>query len=80
MRGEDRLSGSLFSYVDLEARVPARHPLRLIRGIVNDVLGSLSTDFAAVFHGACADGEPQRSGGRRERDDRVGHGGTRSRP
>ena len=28
MRGEDRLSGSLFSYVDLEARVPARHPLR----------------------------------------------------
>ena len=49
MRGEDRLSGSLFSYVDLEARVPARHPLRLIREIVNDVLGSLSADFASAY-------------------------------
>ena len=28
MRGEDRRSGSLFSYVDLEARVAADHPLR----------------------------------------------------
>ena len=49
MRGEDRLSGSLFSYVDLEARVPARHPLRLIREIVNDVLGSLSADFVSAY-------------------------------
>jgi len=49
VRGEDRLSGSLFSYVDLEARVPARHPLRLIREIVNDVLGSLSADFASAY-------------------------------
>ena len=49
MRGEDRLSGSLFSYVDLEARVPALHPLRLIREIVNDVLGSLSADFASAY-------------------------------
>ena len=31
MRGEDRRSGSLFSYVDLEARVGADHPLRTIR-------------------------------------------------
>jgi hypothetical protein len=30
MRGEDRQSGGLFSYVDLEARVPADHPLRPI--------------------------------------------------
>ena len=49
MRGEDRLSGSLFSYVDLEAGVPARHPLRLIREIVSDVLGSLSADFASAY-------------------------------
>ncbi len=49
MRGEDRLSGSLFSYVDLEDRVPADHPLRLIRGIVNDVLGSLSGAFEAHY-------------------------------
>ena len=49
MRGEDRSSGSLFSYVDLEARVPARHPLRLIRSIVNDVLDSLSSEFEALY-------------------------------
>ncbi len=49
MRGQDGSSGSLFSYVDLEARVPARHPLRVIRGIVNEVLGSLSSEFAALY-------------------------------
>jgi len=31
MRGDDRESGSLFSYVDLEARVPQDHPLRPMR-------------------------------------------------
>ena len=31
MRGGDRRSGSLFSYVDLEARVPAEHSLRALR-------------------------------------------------
>ena len=35
MRGTDEASGSLFSYVDLEDRSPARHPLRKIRQIVN---------------------------------------------
>ena len=49
MRGEDRKSGSLFSYVDLDERVPGDHPLRLIRGIVNDVLEGLSADFEAVY-------------------------------
>ena len=34
MRGEDERSGSLFSYVDLEAPVPKGHPLRMIRAIV----------------------------------------------
>ena len=38
MRGSDERSGGLFSYVDLEDRVPAQHPLRLIRRIVNEVL------------------------------------------
>ena len=31
MRGSDQHSGSLFSYVDLEMRVPKDHPLRAIR-------------------------------------------------
>ena len=41
MRGSDARSGSLFSYVDLEQRVPAKHPLRVIKTIVDDVLVSL---------------------------------------
>ena len=49
MRGQDDRSGSLFSYIDLEDRVPADHPLRMIRGIVNEVLGTLSGEFAAMY-------------------------------
>ena len=49
MRGTDEASGSLFSYVDLEERVPAGHPLRKIRQIVNDALASLDTDFDALY-------------------------------
>ena len=45
MRGGDERSGSLFSYVDLEARVRRDHPLRMIREIVNAALGDLSGDF-----------------------------------
>ena len=46
MRGEDERSGSLFSYVDLEARVGKDHPLRTIRGVVNEALASLSSEFS----------------------------------
>ena len=49
MRGTDEASGSLFSYVDLEERVPERHPLRLIRRVVNDALASLDAEFAALY-------------------------------
>ena len=49
MRGDDQNCGGLFSYVDLEARVPTDHPLRLIRIIVNDVLAALSCEFAAIY-------------------------------
>ena len=34
MRGEDKGTGELFSYVDLEKRVRSDHPLRAIRGLV----------------------------------------------
>jgi transposase len=49
MRGSDRRTGSLFSYVDLEDRVPAKHPLRLIRGIVDDVLVALDAEFGKIY-------------------------------
>jgi transposase len=51
MRGTDARSGSLFSYVDLEARVPAKHPLRLIKSIVDDVLLSLDAEFERLYEG-----------------------------
>ena len=49
MRGEDERSGSLFSYVDLEARVGKDHPLRTIRGVVNEALAALSSEFSALY-------------------------------
>lgn len=49
MRGTDKASGSLFSYVDLEERIPARHPLRKVQQVVNEALASLDADFATVY-------------------------------
>jgi transposase len=49
MRGGDERSGELFSYVDLEARVRANHPLRAIRAIVNQALAALEREFAALY-------------------------------
>ena len=37
-RRRDASNGSLFGYVDLEARVPADHPLRTIRDLTNAAL------------------------------------------
>jgi transposase len=49
MRGEDERSGSLFSYVDLEARVGRDHPLRTVRMVVNEALASLWGEFSALY-------------------------------
>ena len=49
MRGSDTRTGELFSYVDLEDRVPAKHPLRVIRRIVNDVLIALDAEFEKIY-------------------------------
>jgi transposase len=49
MRGTDEKSGSLFSYVDLEERIPPRHPLRKIRQVVNYALTSLDAEFDALY-------------------------------
>lgn len=49
MRGTDGRSGSLLSYVDLEARVPKDHPLRTIREIANGALSELNTVFEAMY-------------------------------
>ena len=49
MRGSDERTGSLFSYVDLEARVRADHPLRAIREIANAALSDLSKAFDELY-------------------------------
>ena len=54
--GDDALNGQcerdalfFFSYVDLEKRVPSKHPLLLIRLIVNDVVVSLDVEFDTCY-------------------------------
>jgi transposase len=49
MRGGEVRSGSLFSYVDLEARVPRCHPLRTILTMVDAVLARLDGDFEVIY-------------------------------
>jgi len=51
MRGSDRRSGALFSYVDLEARIRADHPLRSIRRLVDAALEALTADFTRLYSG-----------------------------
>jgi len=49
MRGTDDRSEGLFSYVSCGERVPAGHPLRPIRAIVDEALEVLSPDFAGLY-------------------------------
>ena len=49
MRGTDRQTGAMFSYLSPEAMVPSGHPLRLIRPIVNAALERLSGDFDKLY-------------------------------
>jgi len=51
MRGTDKRSGELFSYVDLEQRVRGDHPLRAIRTLTDAALATLSGDFAELYSG-----------------------------
>jgi transposase len=49
MRGGDVRTEGLFSYVSCEARVPADHPLRAIRAIVDEGLEVLSAEFETLY-------------------------------
>lgn len=49
MRGGDVRTETLFSYVSCEARVPASHPLRPIRAMVDEVLEMLSGAFEGMY-------------------------------
>lgn len=49
MRGDDRQQGAMFSYLSPEQRVPADHPLRPIREMVDKVLKGLSGRFDRMY-------------------------------
>jgi transposase len=49
MRGSDTQQSSMFSYLSPEERVPAKHPLRPIRLMVDEVLKALSPDFSGLY-------------------------------
>src|SRR6478672_1943336 len=47
--GEDRATGALFSYVDVEARIAAKHPLRAMRRVTNGALAELDRALSALY-------------------------------
>jgi transposase len=49
MRGEQRGSEGLFSYIRLEERIAPDHPLRAILALVNEVLAGLSARFDELY-------------------------------
>jgi len=49
MRGDDQPQTALFSYVSIEDRIPADHPLRTIQALVNPILAALSPRFQAMY-------------------------------
>jgi len=55
MRGKSEDQGHMFSYISLESRVPAAHPLRKVRKLVREVFAAMENDFQALY--AC-DGRP----------------------
>jgi transposase len=49
MRGEERQQSAIFSYVSPEQRIPASHPLRRMRALVDQALGAMGPQFDALY-------------------------------
>jgi transposase len=49
MRGNDKQQSAMFSYLSPEERVPAGHPLRPVRKMVDAALEEMSADFEAMY-------------------------------
>src|ERR1700746_1955242 len=49
MRGDDNLQDGIFSYISPEKRVPADHPLRPIRKLVDEILKEMSPRFSKLY-------------------------------
>jgi transposase len=60
MRGDDGICGSRFSYIDLETRLRADRPLRVIREVANTALKALTGEFAKLYSPIGRQSIPQR--------------------
>lgn len=49
MRGHDEVQGGMFSYISSEQRVPADHPLRRVRALVDEALRQMSPQFSELY-------------------------------
>ncbi len=49
MRGTDHKQNALFSYVNIEDRIPADHPLRRVRVLADLVLRAMSPTFDSLY-------------------------------
>lgn len=49
MRGEPHPQSSMFSYVDLESRIPEQHPIRKVRRVVDKALAHLEPTFDEMY-------------------------------
>jgi transposase len=49
MRGDDRQQAGMWSYISPEQRVPADHPLRPLRTMVDGAMAELSAEFAKLY-------------------------------
>ena len=49
MRGDDNQQEGIFSYISPEKRVPADHPLRPIRKMVDEILKEMSPQFGKLY-------------------------------
>ena len=49
MRGDDHQQEGMFSYISPEKRVPADHPLRAVRRMMDEILKEMSPEFAKLY-------------------------------
>jgi hypothetical protein len=49
MRGEDRTSGALFSYIDIDTWIAKKHPSPAMQRLTNAALADLDGAFSALY-------------------------------
>lgn len=54
MHGTDATRRALFSYADLDERIPPRHPMGKIRQVLHDATASLNAEFVKTSSGSTA--------------------------